>query len=68
MTKKHFEAMATYVAELRRTASGFVPGNTIESEAKGAYELALYLCNTFGARFDRARFDAWIEKRANKGA
>lgn len=57
MTKKHFEAMANYLTELASTGC-------TQAEHDCVYRFALYLCNTFGERFDRAKFDAWIEKKA----
>ena len=67
MTKKHFEAIANYLAEAKRTASNettpFMQDH-LASKHQGAYEFALYLCNKFGQNFDRQRFDDWIERKS----
>jgi hypothetical protein len=70
MNEKHFEAMADYVAEKRAHAARLpqdsdVLERSIEwAKADEAYRFSLYLCNKFGTNFDRARFDAWIEKKS----
>ena len=71
MTKKHFEAMADYLAEAKRTQAlgpGYEPGTATNGEMEAVYSFALYLCNKFGERFDRARFDAWIERKGKQKA
>jgi hypothetical protein len=70
MTKKHFEAMADYIAEMQREAKDHdkkLDGagiSNLHHEAAGAYRLALYLARSFSLSFDRQRFDAWIERKS----
>jgi len=64
MTKKHFEAMADYVAATRREISEKCDKIGAAERSEACYNFALYLCNKFGTNFDRVKFDAWIEKRS----
>ena len=66
MTKKHFEAMADYLAEAKQEVRALpLEGENLQAwdRYNASYQFALYLCNKFGERFDRARFDAWIERK-----